>query len=42
MPIKHDAWPERFATRYDWETWLDGNVWELVSGVDYDVSDHSV
>jgi hypothetical protein len=32
-----------YATRrsYDWDTWLDGNVWELVQNEDFDVSVNS-
>jgi hypothetical protein len=32
-----------YATRrsYDWDRWLDGNVWELVKSEDFDVSVNS-
>ncbi len=34
-----DRMPEQYETRrkYDWNQWLDEQVWELVSGVDFTV-----
>jgi hypothetical protein len=34
-----DRMPEKYETRrkYDWDNWLDGQVWELVDGVDFTV-----
>ena len=34
-----DRMPEEYETRrkYDWNEWLDGQVWELVAGTDFTV-----
>lgn len=39
-----DGMPDRYATRrkYDWAAWLDGRVWKLVAGVDFDVPPRSM
>lgn len=31
------AWVER-ASKYDWHKWLDGQVWKLVKGEDFEVA----
>lgn len=36
MPQYLEQWPEKFYTkRISWSGYLDGNIWELVEGVDF-------
>lgn len=35
MARKLESFPASSGARYPWDEWLDGNVWELVSGEDY-------
>ena len=35
MAKKVSAWPTNSSnTRYPWDQWLDGNIWELTKGSD--------
>jgi hypothetical protein len=36
MARRLDAFPAPTGTRYPWSEWLDGSVWELVRGADFD------
>ena len=36
MPRKLDSFPEQPQRRYDWNTLLDGQPWELMKGEDFD------
>jgi hypothetical protein len=35
MARKLEAFPAAAGSRYPWDEWLDGNVWELVRGEDF-------
>ena len=35
MARKLDTFPTAAGSRYPWDEWLDGNVWELVHGDDF-------
>jgi hypothetical protein len=37
MAKKVNAWPTTSnSTRYPWDQWLDGNIWALTKGDDFD------
>lgn len=44
MARKLEAFPEgtRTVSRYPWDEWLDGDVWELVQGEDYTIKSKSL
>ena len=35
MARKLDSFPTAAGSRYPWDEWLDGSVWQLVHGDDY-------
>ena len=37
MAKKVSAWPKNISnTRYPWDQWLDGNIWALTKGDDFE------
>jgi hypothetical protein len=42
MAARLQTFPESSARRYPWETWLDGSVWQLFRGEDYQASSKTI
>jgi hypothetical protein len=42
MPRRLDAFPASASSRYPWDEYLDGSVWELTRGEDFQCSVNSI
>lgn len=43
MAVRLESFPRPTSTsRYPWEQWLDGNVWQLFKGEDYTARDETL